>query len=371
MTTLAHTTARSISRREWSAAGRARERAQAAGGTRRARLWPRDAARGVALFFGLFSAFNLIGELRTPGFDENIWWLDLRPLPGTATALVFALATVLLVWWGLRPAAPVWRRVLTAATALVLGLVAIHNGVTFYHAWQQGQIRPWMPLPLSFVLAALLLWIAWAAARSTPAAARSTPATPHSRLTPLLVAAVVVLCGILFPLAQQVFFGKTDYVRPAQVAVVFGAEVHADGHPSVSLRDRVRTAAQLYRAGLAQRLLMSGAQGAGEPVNETVAMRTLAIQFGVPASAIELDPKGFNTDATVRDTVPMFRVTKARRVAVVSDFFHLPRVKLAYQRLGYNVITVPSRAHRIPQTTRLVLREIPAFWVYYLRAVLR
>ena len=97
----------------------------------------------------------------------------------------------------------------------------------------------------------------------------------------------------------------------------------------------------------------------------------MTIQFGVPASAIELDPKGFNTDATVRDTLPIFRATGAHEVAVVSDFFHLPRVKLAYQRFGYNVITVPSRAHRIPQTTKLVLREIPAFWVYYLRAVLR
>jgi len=32
---------------------------------------------------------------------------------------------------------------------------------------------------------------------------------------------------------------------------------------------------------------------------------------------------------------------------------------------------VPSEARRIPQTTQLVVREIPAFWVYYLRAVLR
>jgi vancomycin permeability regulator SanA len=350
-----------MSRREWSAVGRARERAQAAGG---ARLWPHDAVRGVALFFGLFSLLNLIGELRTPGFDENIWWLDLQPLPGAATALVLALAGLLLVWWGLRPAPAGWRRVVTPAIALALSLVAIHNGVTFYHAWQQGQIRPWMPLPLSFVLAAALLCIAWAAARPAPVARRN-------RWTPLLVAAVLVLCGIVFPLAQQVFFGKTDYVRPAQVAIVFGAEVHGDGHPSVSLRDRVRTAAELYKAGLAQRLLMSGAQGAGEPINETTAMRTLAMQFGVPASAIELDPRGFNTDATVRDTVPVLRAAGARQVAVVSDFFHLPRVKLAYQRLGYNVITVPSRAHRIPQTTKLVLREVPAFWVYYVRAVLR
>ena len=361
VTTLAHTTARSVSRREWSAASRARERAQAVGGMR---LWPRDAARGVALFFGLFSLLNLIGELRTPGFDQNVWWLDLRPLPGAATALVLALAGALLLWWGVRPAAPGWRRVATAATALVLSIAAVRNGVTFYHAWQQGQIRPWMPLPLSFVLAAATLWIAWTATRPSRAA-------PRSRSTPLLIAAVVMLCGIVFPLAQQVFFGKTDYVRPAQVAVVFGAEVHPDGHPSVSLRDRVRTAAQLYKAGLAQGLLMSGAQGAREPVNETAAMRALAIQFGVPASAIQLDPKGFNTDATVRDTVSVFRAAGTQRVAVVSDFFHLPRVKLAYQRLGYDVITVPSRAHRIPQTTKLVLREVPAFWVYYLRAVLR
>ena len=59
----------------------------------------------------------------------------------------------------------------------------------------------------------------------------------------------------------------------------------------------------------------------------------------------------------------MLRAAGDGRVAVVSDFFHLPRVKLAYERMGYDVITVPSRAHRIPQTTRLVLREVPAFWV--------
>ena len=64
------------------------------------------------------------------------------------------------------------------------------------------------------------------------------------------------------------------------------------------------------------------------------------------------------------------RAAGASRVAVVSDFFHLPRVKLAYQRAGYDVITVLSRAHRIPQMTGLMLREIPAFWVYYLRAML-
>lgn len=326
-------------------------------------FWSRGLARGLALFFGLFSLLNMVGQLRTPGFDENIWWLDLRPLPGTATATVLGLTGGLLVWWALRPAWAGWRRVLLPTAAGGLSLIALSNGVTFYRVWAAGEIQPWMPVPLSLVLAAALLFIAWTSARP------AVVARP-SRLTPMLVLTVLVACGILFPLAQQIFFGKTTYVRRTQVAVVLGAQVHNNGRPSLSLVDRVRTAAQLYKAGWTQRLLMSGAQGAAEPVNETTAMRSLAIGFGVPAAAIEVDPNGVNTDATVRDTVPLLRAGGDRQVAVVSDFFHLPRVKLAYQRAGLDVVTVASHARRIPQTTRLVLREIPAFWVYYLRAVL-
>jgi vancomycin permeability regulator SanA len=346
------------SRRRWLAMNRTRQRAEA--GT--LRLAPRAAARGVALFFGGFALVNLVGELRIHGFDENIWWLDLRPLPATPSALLLALAGALLVWWALRPAAPGWRRTATLVALGAMSLAAVWNGVTFYRVWAAGEIRPWLPLPFSFVLAAALLFVTWAVARPAP--------SRRSRRTPVLIVATLLLCGVLFPLAQQGFFGKTTYVRPVQVVVVFGAQVHGDGHPSTSLVDRVRTAAQLYKAGLTQRLLLSGAQGAGEPANETTVMRSLAVGFGVPASAITLDPTGFNTDATVRDTVPVLRAGGDRSLAVVSDFFHLPRVKLAYQRAGYDVVTVPSQAHRIPQTTRLVLREVPAFWVYYLRAVL-
>jgi len=325
------------------------------------------AARGVALFFGLFALLNLAGELRTPGFDQNIWWLDLRPLPASASAAVLGLAGLLLLWWVARPAAPGWRRVLTAAVLAALAVVAVRNGLAFYDVWHAGQIDPWLGVPFSFVLAAVLLLLSWAAASRAP--------SPRDRrwtslCTALTAAAALLLCGVLFPLGQQAFFGKTTYVRPARVAVVFGAQVHTTGIASMTLADRVATGVDLYKRGLADRLLMSGAQGSNEPVNETVVMRELAIDAGVPASAVAVDPSGFNTDATVRDTVPMLRAGEAGAVAVVSDFYHLPRIKLAYQRAGVDVITVPSHARRIPQTTGLVVREIPAFWVYYLRAVL-
>ena len=354
-----------VSRRAWLAERRAAERAAGASLTH---LTLYAIARGVALFFGLFALVNLIGELRTPGFDQNIWWLDLRPLSASVSAGLLGLAGLLLVWWALRPAAPAWRRWVTAAALVALAAVAVKNGVTFYRVWHEGLIDPWLGVPFSFVLAVVLALLAGAVASPPPAAPRDRRWT---RLcTAMVVVAALGVCGVLFPLAQQGFFGKTSYARPVQTAIVFGAQVHRDGHSSIVLADRVRTAAELYRDGLAQRLVMSGGQGADEPFNETSVMRSMAISLGVPASAIVVDPAGVNTDATVRNTAPMLSTAGSGPVAVVSDFFHLPRIKLAYQRAGYDVVTVPSHARRIPQTTGLVIREIPAFWVYYLRAIL-
>jgi uncharacterized SAM-binding protein YcdF (DUF218 family) len=72
----------------------------------------------------------------------------------------------------------------------------------------------------------------------------------------------------------------------------------------------------------------------------------------------------------VADTVPFFGEDGWTRVLAVSQYYHLPRIKLAYQRAGWDVLTVPAGTSTpIPQTPTFVAREIPAFWVYYLRAV--
>jgi len=44
-----------------------------------------------------------------------------------------------------------------------------------------------------------------------------------------------------FPLALMLFFGNTDYRRPADAVVVFGARVYASGKLSDALEDRIRT----------------------------------------------------------------------------------------------------------------------------------
>jgi hypothetical protein len=57
-----------------------------------------------------------------------------------------------------------------------------------------------------------------------------------------------------------------------------------------------------------------------------------------------------------------------RRGQPGSEFYHLPRIKLAYQRAGWDVFTVPAKeSYLLRQMPYNMAREVAAMWVYYLR----
>ena len=321
-------------------------------------------ARGLALFIGGFTLVSVFGSLRHAHADFTIWWVAVPAVGRFVSGVLLVLVAAALLGYAVAPRMRPWRRWPTLGLCLAFAAITAWNGVGFYRSWRAGDVDPGVPVPLSFVVCALLVFIAWAALR---------PPAPRRRR--LLAAAVLVgvaaACVLLFPVAQVFFFGKTDYRRPADVAVVFGAQVHGNGVASTSLNDRMTTAIQLYKDHLVKRLLVSG--GVGESgFNEAIVMRDIAVKAGVPARDVAVDSNGVSTNATVADTVPFFGADGWTRILAVSQFYHLPRIKLAYQRAGWNVLTVPAgTSSPIPQTPYSVVREIPAFWVYYLEAVFR
>ena len=95
-------------------------------------------------------------------------------------------------------------------------------------------------------------------------------------------------------------------------------------------------------------------------------MRNYALKHGVRAEDIFIDNQGVNTEATVRNTTPLFAQWHAKRILAVSHFYHLPRVKLAYQRCGLDVYTVPARQARfLGHIPYYLAREVAAVWDYY------
>lgn len=315
--------------------------------------------RGSALFFGVFSLANALGRVFGAA-GQDVWWISLEPLPRVPAFLFAALAALLLIAFALRPARRGARRHATAVFALVLAGFATRDALAFFDAVDAGTIDAAAPFPFSAIVAVLFVAIALTARRPPESTRRGAAAG---------IALVALLWIALFPLAHIAFFGTTDYARDADAVVVLGARVRDDGRLSQSLADRVDRAIELHRQGRAPLLVMSGGVGANG-IDETVAMRDHAVRTGVDPSAIVLDGGGVNTDATVTNTLGILRERGAKRVLVVSQFYHLPRIKMAYRAAGMNVYTVPALERRpIPKTPMFVIREVPAFWVYWARGL--
>ena len=103
--------------------------------------------------------------------------------------------------------------------------------------------------------------------------------------------------------------------------IVLGARVYEDGTLCTVLRDRMDTAIGLYRAGVSNRLLLSGDHGT-EGYDEVTAMKNYAMGEGVNERDIFLDHAGFSTYETMYRAADIFG---AKSCVVVTQRYHLYR----------------------------------------------
>src|SRR5262245_12852558 len=89
-------------------------------------------SRGAAFFLGVYTLIGVFGELKHPGFDASIWWIDLRPLTVPATRGVLSFSSVLLICFAAWPWMSAWRRRLTFLVTFALFCAALWNALTFY-----------------------------------------------------------------------------------------------------------------------------------------------------------------------------------------------------------------------------------------------
>jgi vancomycin permeability regulator SanA len=321
----------------------------------------RSIARGFSLLLGAFTLVNVLSELRNPGFNPNLWWIDLRFVNPFVQQTLLATTGAGLVTFALLPRWMPCRGWLLNVQLGLMMFVSGRNAWTFFSLARKGEILAGFPVPLSGAVLVVLSLILWASNHRTSFEANTT------RRVDRCAFGLTLCCGaILFPLAQMFCFGMTDYRRQADLVVVFGCRVFADGRPSMALSDRVKTGVELFQAGLAPRLVLSGGPGDGE-VHETDAMRQLALSLGVPDDAIETDRSGLSTRDTVKNLLAKNPGNRSPRVLAVSHFYHLPRIKLSFRRAGWEVWTVPAKESRhLLFIERYLLREIAALWWYYL-----
>ncbi|HSA51990.1 MAG TPA: ElyC/SanA/YdcF family protein [Yinghuangia sp.] len=160
-----------------------------------------------------------------------------------------------------------------------------------------------------------------------------------------------------------------DDVPPAPVALVLGAGVRGD-EPSRLLARRLDLAIELFRAGKAKVLLVSGDNGRAD-YNEPDVMRRYLIERGVPEKQVVADYAGFSTwDSCVRAR----RVFGVDKVIVVSQRFHMRRALALCDAAGldaYGVADDSMRGDLVGLTLFGGAREILAAYKAFGEAVLK
>ena len=121
-----------------------------------------------------------------------------------------------------------------------------------------------------------------------------------------------------------------DSIEKADCIIVLGCQVRADGTPSDMLRDRLERGLELYFAGVAPKILMSGDHGQTE-YDEVNTMKQYAIDAGVPSEDIFMDHAGFSTYESIYRAKEIF---KAENVVIVTQEYHLYRALYIAEKFG-------------------------------------
>ena len=138
--------------------------------------------------------------------------------------------------------------------------------------------------------------------------------------------------------------------------VVLGCMVYSDGRLSHMLSDRVETAISIYRAGVGDRILMSG-DHRNDSYNEVDPMRNTAIEGGVPEAAIETDPMGLSTYDSLARIAEKYQ---GRRIVIVTQRYHLFRALYIAEKLGMDAYGVSADLRTYRERVRWETREVLA-----------
>ena len=152
---------------------------------------------------------------------------------------------------------------------------------------------------------------------------------PRSKLRDLVVVGVLGGLGLGIVAGYATYRvwaqGMRDEQRPADAIVVMGAAKY-DGRPSPVFAARLEHAVELYRAGVAPRLVVTGGKAARDRTTEAATARAFAVARGVPPEMILVEDQSRTTLESIRAVGSVMRANGLANAVFVSDRPHMLRV---------------------------------------------
>lgn len=171
-------------------------------------------------------------------------------------------------------------------------------------------------------------------------------------------AVLVVYVGVTF--AQVWSAGTRDEAGPADAIVVLGAAQY-DGDPSPVLASRLAHTLELWEAGYAEVVVVTGGGQPGDRFTEATASANWLLARGVPDDAILREVQGGNTWESLAATARILLDRGLAEVVLVTDPYHSYRVAAIADELGLEARTSPADSkYGVLTQVRNLFRETAA-----------
>jgi len=167
----------------------------------------------------------------------------------------------------------------------------------------------------------------------------------------LLGAAVAYLVAFI----AVIMTGREDQRESAGAIVVLGAAQY-NGRPSPVLKARLDHALDLFQAGLAPTVVVTGGIGTGDRISEATVGQVYLVSHGIHSSSVVVLPQGRSTRESIASLAGWAREHEVERVLLVSDRFHMLRLRLEASRAGLTPRTSPAPNSPISASWR---QELP------------
>lgn len=181
-----------------------------------------------------------------------------------------------------------------------------------------------------------------------------------------LVGTALVAAFTTFRIWDQ---GARDEARTADAIVVLGAAQY-NGTPSRIYEARLAHAVDLYQAGIAPILVVTGGKAEGDRTTEAAAGRAYALGHGVPEDAILAEDEGRTTLESLENVARLMRAEGLSSAIFVSDRAHMLRVLRIATDEGIVAWGSPTATSPIDTnltwTVEAIVHELGALGVYFL-----
>ncbi len=142
----------------------------------------------------------------------------------------------------------------------------------------------------------------------------------------LLFIITIIIIGWICLIGIIYYNGKIDNAQKSDAIVVLGAS-QWNSKPSPVFQSRLEQAFKLYENELADKIILTGGIGQGEKVSESMVGKLFLIDKGVKEENIYIEEKGKTSLQSLNEANKIIKEQNLRSIILVSDGFHMTRLK--------------------------------------------